>query len=536
LAGQGNWTLLGTTGPFLTEFLIRRLPALAAARVTAADDLARSIGKPGRSVLRPSRKGLFARGRHALYLDPIRPLACCWRQRASLLYLFEDYVLDTARRELRRGDAVLQVEPQVFDLLAYLIATRERVVSKDDLLAAVWKGRIVSESTLSSSINAVRTAIGDNGEDQRLVRTLPRKGFRFVAPVREEQEGAMPAAGAVVVDPLPMAPAQHQDEPDSVNRPVGAPIRVASRRNLLSRSRTIILLSAGVGLLAVATTLLVPRWNASEPAPRPATAAAGQKFDASAVPIIDDEARRSLASYPNRPDFKALAITGEGFAVSEGEASGEAARQDALRRCHARTKRQCRLYAVGMNVVWSPEALPLPAARDIRLEPLNIPLVPDEIPVIDAPRRETIARLHMKAANHRALALTTRGTWTTNSRTTRAEATRLALERCGEYWQRPCLILAVDGLLTIQVPKSRQVARLFLPSTEDELTDDDRNRIGRIYQGAEWRALARGENSWHAVAAAASEQAAIETAMKSCAQSDRKCRLYAIGNFRVLGD
>jgi DNA-binding winged helix-turn-helix (wHTH) protein len=453
-----------------------------------------------------------------------------------LLYLFEDYALDTARRELRRGDAVLQVEPQVFDLLAYLIANRERVVSKDDLLAAVWKGRIVSESTLSSSINAVRTAIGDNGEDQRLVRTLPRKGFRFVASVREEQEGAMPAAAAVVVDPPPMAPAQHQDEPDSVHRPVGSPIRVAGRRNLLSRSHTIILLSAGVGLLAVAAMLLVQRWNASEPAPRPATAAAGQTFDASVVPIIEDEARRGLASYPNRPDFKALAITGEGFAVAEGEASEEAARQDALRRCHARTKRQCRLYAVGTNVVWSPEALPVPAARDIRVEPLSIPLVPNDVPLIDAPRRRTIARLHMNAPNHRALALTTRGTWTTHSRTTRAEASRLALERCGEFWQRPCLILAVDGLLTIQVPKSREVGRLFLPSTEGELTSEDRTRIGRIYQGAEWRALARGESSWHAVAAAASEQAAIEAAMKSCTQSDRNCRLYAIGNFRVLGD
>jgi DNA-binding winged helix-turn-helix (wHTH) protein len=87
---------------------------------------------------------------------------------------------------LRRGAALIAAEPQTFDLLLYLIQNRERVVSKDDLMAAVWGGRIVSESTLSSQINAVRHAIGDDGERQILVRTLPRKGFRFVGEVQEQ--------------------------------------------------------------------------------------------------------------------------------------------------------------------------------------------------------------------------------------------------------------------------------------------------------------------------------------------------------------
>src|SRR6266852_5839250 len=77
--------------------------------------------------------------------------------------------------------------PQVFDLLVYLVQNRERVVSKDDLLEAVWRGRIVSESTLTSHINAVRKAVGDSGERQSLVRTVARKGFRFVGEVREDQ-------------------------------------------------------------------------------------------------------------------------------------------------------------------------------------------------------------------------------------------------------------------------------------------------------------------------------------------------------------
>jgi DNA-binding winged helix-turn-helix (wHTH) protein/pimeloyl-ACP methyl ester carboxylesterase len=100
-------------------------------------------------------------------------------------YHFADHVLDTDRQELRRGALQIAVEPQVFDLLVYLLQNRDRVVSSDDLIAAVWQGRIVSDSTLTSRINAVRRAIGDNGEQQRLIRTVRRKGFRFVGDVEE---------------------------------------------------------------------------------------------------------------------------------------------------------------------------------------------------------------------------------------------------------------------------------------------------------------------------------------------------------------
>jgi DNA-binding winged helix-turn-helix (wHTH) protein len=112
--------------------------------------------------------------------------------REILIYSFDDFELDPDQRELRRGPATISVEPQVFDLLLHLIRNRERVITKDDLRLAVWKGRIVSESTLGSRINAARSAVGDNGDDQRLIRTLPRKGFRFVGPVVEKQEPAEP--------------------------------------------------------------------------------------------------------------------------------------------------------------------------------------------------------------------------------------------------------------------------------------------------------------------------------------------------------
>jgi len=113
-----------------------------------------------------------------------------------LLYLFEDYVLDTGTRELRRGDAPVAIEPKAFDLLAYLIKNRQRVVSKDDLIAAVWDGRIVSDTALFTRINAARTAIGDSGEAQRLIKTLLRKGVRFVGVVREEQQPPANATNA----------------------------------------------------------------------------------------------------------------------------------------------------------------------------------------------------------------------------------------------------------------------------------------------------------------------------------------------------
>jgi TolB-like protein len=100
-----------------------------------------------------------------------------------MIYRFGRFSLDTARRELCSGETLIQVEPQVFDRLAYVVEARDRVVSRDDLLQAVWQGRIVSEATLSSRLNAARAAIGDTGAAQRLIRTLPRKGVRFVGAV-----------------------------------------------------------------------------------------------------------------------------------------------------------------------------------------------------------------------------------------------------------------------------------------------------------------------------------------------------------------
>jgi TolB-like protein len=101
---------------------------------------------------------------------------------------FGDYEIDVERRELRRAKAPVHIEPQVFDLLVYLVQNCDRVVSKDDLIASVWGGRIVSDSTLTSRINAARKALGDSGKDQKLIRTIARKGFRFVGAVGAQSD------------------------------------------------------------------------------------------------------------------------------------------------------------------------------------------------------------------------------------------------------------------------------------------------------------------------------------------------------------
>ncbi len=109
-----------------------------------------------------------------------------------MVFEFEEYRLDDGRRELWRDGRLVALEPQVFDLLVFLVRNGDRVVSKDDLQSAIWLGRTVSDSTMASRINAVRTAIGDTGDQQRRIRTIPRRGFRFVGEVVEESTVASP--------------------------------------------------------------------------------------------------------------------------------------------------------------------------------------------------------------------------------------------------------------------------------------------------------------------------------------------------------
>jgi DNA-binding winged helix-turn-helix (wHTH) protein len=125
------------------------------------------------------------------------------RRSGPVQFVFGECVLDTSRRELSRGGEAVAVGPQVFDLLIHLIENRDRVVSKDELFDVIWRGRTVSESILTSHVNFSRRAIGDNGVEQRLIRTIARKGFRFVGEVREApSQDAEKSRAAEIATPL----------------------------------------------------------------------------------------------------------------------------------------------------------------------------------------------------------------------------------------------------------------------------------------------------------------------------------------------
>src|SRR5437762_1022145 len=128
---------------------------------------------------------------------------------------FDNHILDADRRELRRGSDLVAMQPRVFDLLVHLLKHRDHVVSRDDLIALVWGGRIVSDSTLDSRINAARNVIGDSGREQRLIRTIPRKGLRFIGAVDERKNGfdLATAAAEIAAERAPPPPLSLPDRP-----------------------------------------------------------------------------------------------------------------------------------------------------------------------------------------------------------------------------------------------------------------------------------------------------------------------------------
>jgi TolB-like protein/DNA-binding winged helix-turn-helix (wHTH) protein len=128
----------------------------------------------------------------------------------ALDFRFADYEIDLGQHELRRSGEIVPIEPQVFDLLVHLVRNRERTVTKDELLDTIWHGRTVSEAALSSRIKAVRKAVGDNGDAQAIIRTIPKRGFRFVGEV----ESLAPEATASLA---PAAPGSRLDEIEAIN-------------------------------------------------------------------------------------------------------------------------------------------------------------------------------------------------------------------------------------------------------------------------------------------------------------------------------
>jgi hypothetical protein len=262
-------------------------------------------------------------------------------------------------------------------------------------------------------------------------------------------------------------------------------------------------------------------------------AGAEPAFDAGNVPLVTDRVRASLVNYAQEPDFKAIAISRIGWGVAIGAADLAGAERDALDRCRKRDpKGDCRLYAAGGEVVW--RRSPLPGSADLRDEPLDLPLVPAELATLMGGRALPALEAFLNEKNHKALAITEAGYSTMGDRPSQKEAIRLAVERCSDFARAACLLVAVDGFLTVRIPHGRPGARPYTLAGEAEMSDADKQRIGQIYSGKDWRALVKGGAShWYAVKDQESESAAVDAALAACRQVEPDCKLRAIGNFRV---
>src|SRR5262249_49431352 len=235
--------------------------------------------------------------------------------------------------------------------------------------------------------------------------------------------------------------------------------------------------------------------------------------DPNIIPLLTNSDRRDVARYAALPGPKALAISADGWGVASNAPDLESAKKEALERCstHSRSLSVCKIYAADMDVVWAQNWVPLPLPADLHSDLLDERFIADQLPFLSPSRRQYVTDGYVAAPDHKAFALRGYlGGYLQANAAEPAEAVRVALERCGYRNQVACLVVSVDGMVTLRIPKSRRVVDTFMLTTEPEISDSDKQRIGQIYQQKEWRALARGKRgTWHAVANAPSEGAAV---------------------------
>jgi DNA-binding winged helix-turn-helix (wHTH) protein len=453
-----------------------------------------------------------------------------------LLFCFEDYSLDSDRRELWRGVSLIALEPQVFDLLEYLIRNRDRVVSRDDLIASIWGGRIVSESALSTRINAARSAIADSGAEQRLIRTLPRKGIRFVGTVREEQDVAKAAAADIAAD-LRLETMHHENK-GVTGIPAIWPIAITAAS------------------VAVLTVSLIYQGGITRPVALSGanaaltTASTGEQNDRSrplvpqTVPFIPDHQRAALgAEYLPAPDHKALAISVFRGGFVTAQKNEETAKAAALDACQQATDlvdpaARCEIYAIGNSVVSPRGEPPMPPEPWIVRDPkVETPFTVKDVPLINDRSRATLETMAKKDLTPWAVALgQLRTAAIFYNQSNAEEAMRRSLELCGLRSGAPCIIAIVDGVFVVPIPTAMKVVGLFHARSSNAVAQDAREDVAHRIRNA--------ANGWHAVAVgtngrpglmlkAANEQSAIDGALEDCSKQDQACRVIAIGPFAV---
>ena len=249
--------------------------------------------------------------------------------------------------------------------------------------------------------------------------------------------------------------------------------------------------------------------------------------------MVSNRVRESLAGYEQEPEFKAIAIAREGWGVAFGASDIESAKTEALDRCRQRDETgYCRIYATGNKVVW-PRAL-FPRPFDVRTDPLEAALTREDGALFRWAIRGNRFESYLTDKNHKALAVSRRGSWVISGRSNQAEAARLAVERCSDLYQMPCLLLSVDGFPTVELPRAYRITQPFTLTGEKEMTEPDKERIAQVYTGKYWRAVAQGiSRQWYAVGEIGSETEVVEQVIKACHVKEPICALHAIGNFRV---
>src|SRR5262249_30253713 len=229
--------------------------------------------------------------------------------------------------------------------------------------------------------------------------------------------------------------------------------------------------AAAIALLAVATRSY---WSASKPFKMQASSSsAARTFDAKLVPLVTDRVRASLADFDRQPDFKAIAISHIGWGVASGAPDAVSAEREAIDRCKKRDQKgECRIYAVGATVVWPP--LPLPASADLHLEPLDVALSTAEAAGIRGMPTAAGLEAFLNERDHKALAISEAGFSSIANRSDRAEAVRLAVERCSDFSRVACLLVSVDGFLTVRIPHAYRALRPYTLAGEREMSEAER--------------------------------------------------------------
>jgi two-component system OmpR family response regulator len=437
---------------------------------------------------------------------------------------FEGHILDVGARQCRNLDGRDRLLTRgEFTTLLALARQAGRVVSRDELRqAVVGRDAGPDDRSVDVTISRLRRKIELDPKEPRIIVTVPGEGYRL-AEAAPSQDRHVPV---VAQQPLPPSVAT---DPSMIETSAIDTRPPARRRRALW---------IGSAVLAGITTVLVAQWVWRLEGQEASLPVAG-KFDASVVPLVTDMARHELETYPLQPDFKAVAIAAGAYGVASGAHDPSSAKAEALERCKLRSSsnRFCRLYAVGADVVWSIKSLPLPLPFDIHDEPLEEAFDAAALPLNMAGQIG-----YMNRADHRALALQGTpqgmgGFYAAFGTVLRPTAVRLAIEGCVDTYLSPCLLVSVDGLWTIRVPKSRRIAGVFMLTNEAAISGEDKQRIGAIYRQSDWRAMARGKTGgWYPVAGAPSESAAIEQALERCAEHDSGCHVYAISNFRVADE